>query len=616
MRAHTPAFGTVDILVKAIQDEFPELDPARLRAAVERARAKAASAALNTEAHRFIDLHLAKVEATEEAAERAKILRDLSEHLEEERGDADRALVVRLAAFGEAPMAGDVDPLLRLAKLTTRFAELPLDGILAMIDTTADGAARRLTELAGAWQARGDAYRAADCYERALAIEPTHAGANEALEGFYRSQREWTVLIELLQRRALHVTDKERAEILREVGAIHERELADDRGAFDAYKEADQLDPDHGEVLDAIARVAARLGDLEDDALAALDRLTKLVAEPKKRAAILFRAAEIARNHDWDKTQHLFERARIDDPDFAPAVDGFVTLLRDRGQLPEAIAVLLQAAERPAFAAERARWITDAADFSVASGDLGRARALYRQARDIDPANAKAGAALVELCWEAGALVELVPILDDLCKNTHEPSRLREYLLQRKRVATELGDAPAARQALTRAVELDPHDPVTRRELADMLFEASEWAAARELIDGLLDDHEGLLESEVSAELHYRLARCARELGDNEGAAKHAAVTLALAPDHRPALLLRGELELPDSDTQLADMLQLANTAPADERGTRFAALGDRYAALGDRGTARRAVPSRRRHRHVRASDRGRPDAVLGRRRA
>src|SRR5205085_727205 len=134
-----------------------------------------------------------------------------------------------------------------------------------------------------------------------------------------------------------------------------------------------------------------------------------------------------------------------------------------------------------------------------ATADLARAKMLYRQARELDPSNHKAGAALVELCWDMGSLVELVPILDDLCKNTHEPQRLREYLLQRKRVAIELGDQPAA----------------------------------------------------------------------------------------RPALLLRGELEVPDSDTQLADMLALANTAPPDEKGPRFAALGDRYAALGDRGTAR-----------------------------
>ena len=50
------------------------------------------------------------------------------------------------------------------------------------------------------------------------------------------------------------------------------------------------------------------------------------------------------------------------------------------------------------------------------------------------------------------------------------------------------------------------------------------------LIEGLLDDHEDLLQSDVSVELHYRVARCAHQLDDTEGAARHAAVALALAP--------------------------------------------------------------------------------------
>src|SRR3954468_19302952 len=126
MRAHTAGFGSPEVLVRALLDEFPELDPARVRAAVERAAAKIANAALDTEGHRFVDHHLARVEATEERSERARILRDLADSLEERR-DAERALVVRLAAFAEAPAVVDLDPLLRLAQITQRWSELPLD---------------------------------------------------------------------------------------------------------------------------------------------------------------------------------------------------------------------------------------------------------------------------------------------------------------------------------------------------------------------------------------------------------------------------------------------------------------------------------------------------------
>ncbi|HLL25494.1 MAG TPA: hypothetical protein VK427_25330, partial [Kofleriaceae bacterium] len=106
MRGQTSELGVVDMITRAVLEEFPGLDDHRLRVAIERGQARAANAALNTEGHRIIDLHLQRVEATAESAERARILRELSESLAE-RGDAERALAVRLAAFGEAGNAED-----------------------------------------------------------------------------------------------------------------------------------------------------------------------------------------------------------------------------------------------------------------------------------------------------------------------------------------------------------------------------------------------------------------------------------------------------------------------------------------------------------------------------
>ncbi len=587
MRGPATTVFSVDVLTRTLLDEFPELDPARLRTAVERGVARAANASLDTEGYRVVDLHLERAEATEESTERAQILRELAENLEQ-RSDADRALVVRLAAFSAAPSAVDLDPLLRLARITERWSELPLDTMSALIDINDDESPRRLTDMAAAWQHVGRLYYAADCLERVLLLRPADAHANETLEVFYRSTGEWPVLIDLLGRRAVHVeNDRDRAELYREIAQVYERELVDDSGALDAYQEADRLDPGRPEVLEALARLAVRVGLPEEEVLAALERLGAVVSEPIARAKALCRAAEIACKHDWDKAQSLYERARKDDPDLIPAIDGLAVLLRDRGELGAAIDLLVKAAARLALVTERSRWLADAADYRVASGEFDEAKALYREARSADPTNHRAGVALVELCWDTGSLVELAPILDELCRTTDDPDRLRGYLIQRTKVAVELGEATSARNTLARAVDLDPGDPAARRELADLLFDNQEWARARPLIEGLLDENEGMLPPSDSIELHYRLARCAHETGDDAAATKHATITLALAPDHRPAMLLRAELDTADPDALLADQLSLANSAPADEKASRFAALGDRYAERGDRATAR-----------------------------
>jgi len=44
MRATTAGFGSIDVLVRALLDEFPELDPRRVRAAVERAAVERSTA--------------------------------------------------------------------------------------------------------------------------------------------------------------------------------------------------------------------------------------------------------------------------------------------------------------------------------------------------------------------------------------------------------------------------------------------------------------------------------------------------------------------------------------------------------------------------------------------
>ena len=586
MRGVTGGAFSVDIVTRAVLEEFPELDAARVKAAIERGAARVASASMDTEGYRVVDLHLARVEASEEATERAQILRELSDNLVE-RGDLDRALVVRLSAFGEAAAVKDLEPLLRLARVTKRWSELPLDAMNALIDIHDDGAAARLSEMATAWQEVGRAYYAADCLERVLLIAPADAHANEALELFYRSTQEWPVLIDLLSRRAVHVeSDRDRAELYREIALIYDRELDDESGALDMYQEADRLAPDHPEVLDALARLSTKIGVPDEEALAATERLAEVTADPEARARVLTRAAEIAKLHDWDKAQKLYERARMDDPDLATAVDGFVGLLRDRGQLAEVRALLVLAATNPAFATDKSRWLADAADYSVALGEVSRAKELYREARKADPDNAKAGLALVELSTDEGSLVELAPILDELCRTTEDPNRLRGYLIQRSKIASELGDKTGARMALSRAVDLDPLDEAPRRELADMLFEAGQWAKARPLLEGLLED-EDLLPPARRVELHHRVALCAKEVGDKEAAIQHVGIMLAIQPDHREALTIRSELDKSDPFAHAADQLMLANLAPPGEKATMFAALGDRYTELGDRATAR-----------------------------
>ncbi|HLL20866.1 MAG TPA: hypothetical protein VK427_01985, partial [Kofleriaceae bacterium] len=332
--------------------------------------------------------------------------------------------------------------------------------------------------------------------------------------------------------------------------------------------------------------LGAKIGVPGEEALESLQRLANTMTDAPERARVLARAGDVAKLHDWSLSQALYERARRDDPDHVPAVDGLVGLMRDRGELGPAIELLEEVAARPTLIAERSRWLADAADFCVAQGDTEKAKSLYREARVADPTNHAAGLALVELCSDTGSLAELAPILDELCRTTEDPPRLRRYLLSRSKVAAELGDRTAAQIALSRAVEIDPLEQAPRYELANLLFDAQQYAKAQPLLEGLLED-EDAMPQDVAVELHYRVARCALEASDRAVAAQHVGIVLALAPDHRASLQLRSELDSDDPFAHAASQLALANIAPRDEKAARFAALGDRYVELGDPATAR-----------------------------
>jgi Tfp pilus assembly protein PilF len=599
--------GAVHAVARALADELPEVDVERLYVAVERVAgrlfAQDAEEAIDWE--RVVDVQLDRVADAEAGPQSAAILRELADDLEHAIGDPDRALTARLGAFAEAASALDLDPIVRLARATDRWRELPLDAMSAVARCGDDESrARWFAGIAEGWEERGDAYRAADCHEWVLRGAPGDDRAHDALELFYRAHGEWPALIDLLRRRAERVDDGQRAEIFRDLGALYERDLGDIAAAFDAYRLADRLAPERPDVLDALARVAPQV-DEHDDALGALVRLARVSADAAPRARALHRAAEIAWRalHDADAAHDLLTRALDADPDFASAVDAMAALRTERGELAGALELLLDAAKRPALAADRTRLLGDAGAICVELGDAARATELYRAVRDAEPADRRAALALAELYWDARNVDDAAPILAELSASTHEPRRLHAYLLRLAEAATARGDAAIAQDALARALAIDPDDATPRRALAELLFARGELAAARPLIEALLDEDEAGLPPDACVELHHRAARCARALGDDAGAGRHAAIALALDPSHRETLLLRLELDADDPHAQVADQLALAAGAPPEEKAARYAALGDLYASrLGDPNAARemyREALAHRPHDHV-----------------
>ena len=621
--------GSVETLVRALAEEFPELDRERLRTAVERATARIASSDAR---HRGLPgrRHAPAARRGDRGGERARP--DPARAQREPRGSARTPTARWSCGCRRSPStrrAVDLDPLLRLARLTERWSELPLDAMNALIDINDDarGApARRASPRPGSTS--GAATTPPIATSACCLIEPSHVAARTRRSSCSIARRaEWPVLVDLLGRRAVHATDdKERAELLREIAQIHERELGDAAGALDAYREADRLEPDRPDVLEALARltIAGRRAPRTRRSTCSSGRAARSSIRRRARACWCAppssrssrtgtaRRAVRVRAQGRSGSRRGGRRVRAAAPRSRPARRRDHAAARRRRAAGARRASLALARPMPAISASRSATPT-----GPSGSTSTRARPIRRTTRPAPRSSSCAGMpASSSSSRRSSTSSSGSPTIRTSCASTS---------CSAARSPPQLGDKTGARSALSRVLDLDPEDAGSRRELADMLFEASSWAKARPAIESLLVDEDLLAarRSRSSCTIGSRAARS--ELGDLAEAARSTPTSRSCSrPIIAPSLELRTELGSGDPLTRIQDQLALASIAPPDERAARFAAIGDRYSELGDRlrgarHVSRGARPQARRspaaHEVPRARHRRRRLELLARRR-
>ncbi len=500
------------------------------------------------------------------------------------------ALQALESAARVAPRRADVLRALADAYAGAGRQRASLDTLARLVDVTASGPelAALYREMAAGWQRLDRFDRAAECWEWVLSLAPEDDGAYAVLEPLYREGRRFPELIHLMCRRAERCAPAERADVFVAVAEIYRGELGDTGRAVDFYRAAADNAPDRLDILSTLAALCQER-EAHDDAIVALERIARATPDRRASARVLRQAGTIA----WralssaDTARDLIARSLEADPDCVASIEALAALHRERGELPAAIDVLSEAARRPALAEHAARLLGDAASLSVTSGDHDGAVELCRAARFADPADERAGALLADLLLEERSLDELVPLLELLCDRTTDPAVLRRRLSQLGTAAAATGRDDLAREALARAVELEPDDLSARRALGELLFDQEAWNDAAAVLEGLLQQHEDRLSRADCVELHYRVGRSARELGQLERARIHTETALALDPAHRPSLLLHARVGDGDPTAVVADQLALAASAPPDQQAVILAGIGDLYADRGDRASAR-----------------------------
>ncbi|MCA9544676.1 MAG: tetratricopeptide repeat protein, partial [Myxococcales bacterium] len=382
--------------------------------------------------------------------QRVRLLTRVAEIAEERLDQPEWALAACRRILSERPDHGPTAARAgRLLAHLGRWAELLEINEHEFEDATSPGHRLALLVRSGEICARelGDAQRALEYLERALALAPRYAPALELATAILQRQGDWHGLVALLRRQlAVAHGGEERARLAFRIGEVLRDRLGDDDGALAAFEEARAVAVDDVPTLLALAalhhqRAAYRR---EYEVLgAALERLDRM----EDRAEVLFRMGELAERVGNGRD----------------AVDAWEPALAQQPEHRGAATALLRAYERERDAAAvatlrrtLARSATDDGEAIVHWAAVGRAACQEASLRTtaieafeaiatLTPDDLGALLMLERLYLAGGELERVADVLGRLSQAAHSLPLRAEFLARRARLRMdELEDLEGA----------------------------------------------------------------------------------------------------------------------------------------------------------------------------
>ncbi|MBM4361173.1 MAG: hypothetical protein FJ104_00715, partial [Deltaproteobacteria bacterium] len=571
----------------------------------------------------------ARLEASDEPAERRELLVRLAQLHEEQKEDYGSALeTMALVLKEDLEDAGTVAELERLAKVggaERRLAEIYAAELERVPENDA-GTARLAARAGELFAGLGETARALSLTRRALAFEPESVPLFLAVDALLQKQGDAEGRVALYREALEHrfepadrqallhvVADLERGTLGRAEDAIHTlRQIVDgdehDARALDALAELYSAGSRHRDLAELLLRRAEGAADAAEAARfrfelaklhagplgeigSAVDQLEEIVrVAPHHQEAVA--TLEALKAHD----EHRERIVEILRPLYEGADDWrrLIKLNEDRFGLArddaEKVAVLRETAQL----------------WELRGTDPGRARRALGLAVELDPEDGDVRAEYERLVAATSAWDELTEIYEAVLAARPDLPSERDLLRRIGEVHDRHRDDPRrALVAYERVHALDPSDMEPLDKLEGLATLLSDWAA----LDRVLVAKAGLVVSDDErASLWRRVAEGRRDmLEDPAGAITAYDQALELEPDS--AFTIDRLLELLEEGGTPARLVELygrrVELTPADDTDLRYrllmdsarrleADLGDRSGAIEALGQALSARPGER----------------------
>jgi cellulose synthase operon protein C len=325
-----------------------------------------------------------------------------------------------------------------------------------------------------------------------------------------------------------------------EAGRLYEYELQDFKNAAGHYQESHKADPLFLPVIHAARRLFAQLGKW-GMVVVLIDEELKLEGAPT--TALLVEKARIletrlARPED---AVALYQQALAHDRGYAPAIDGLVRHLENRGAWPEVVAVLRAGAEAAARAPQRAAWLLEVGRICEARlrDDAGAIEA-YERAESLAPGRRTVLESLRRLYARMNDVARLGRVLERLAETAGSVGEAVTFLCERARMLAASGQERVAVEDLELAREKSPDDPLILGDLARLYERLEMWPSVVETLEA---HARGTHDRAELLALYAEAGKIAEEkIVDVERAIRLYGSCVEVDPTYGPALTALGKL--------------------------------------------------------------------------
>ena len=383
-------------------------------------------------------------------------------------------------------------------------------------------------------------------YEAVLALEPRQLLALKGLDRIHNRTGNYRSLLENLDKQlAISATPRQKINLLERVAGIYEEEFLDHAKAAEALETLLTLDATHESALTALGRHYRAL-DRWEDVNSIYERHLKIVTDDKRRLDLLVGMGRVLLEQvrSPERARRAYEQVLELDPSHAGALEALASVRAATGDSSAALSAIESLAAKATTPEAKADLWLRAAKMLDDAGDRDGAIERYKASLEANPGSAAASIALRQAYiarGDATSAVELMTRQIEAAEGNLAKARL--YADMAKVLREKLGNAERAKEAATKAVDLDPTSLVGLMVTGDLAFDAGHYLEAVKAYEPLAGRAEALPKQE-GVQLLIRYVDALAKSGSTEKAKDAIPTLLALAPDDPGALARAGKVRL------------------------------------------------------------------------